>query len=83
MKLYILNKHYLRRLLLIISQVLYFMRDTEAQSPTNYPPTVPKKVEINLFNVIIYFVLPVIMLIAYILIRRSARKKESEKRKKE
>lgn len=83
MKLHFLNTHYLPSLSLIVLQVIFFTGGIQAQSPTNYPPTVPKKVEINLFNIIVYFVLPVLMLIGYFLIRRSARKKESEKRKKE
>ena len=54
------------------------------QSPTNYPPVETKPIELTPVNIIVYFVLPVIIVIAYFLIRRYFRKKrekESEENK--
>jgi heme/copper-type cytochrome/quinol oxidase subunit 2 len=35
------------------------------QSPDMYPPPVPQPVEIDTFNIILYIVLPVLIVVAY------------------
>ena len=45
-----------------------------AQTPEMYPPPVPEPVELTLLNIIIYFVLPVAMIVFFIFYRRSKRK---------
>lgn len=53
---------------------------TMAQSPSMYPPPVPKPVELTLFNIILYFVAPVLLIVYYYFYRRKKRK-EREKQK--
>jgi len=47
-----------------------------AQTPDMYPPPVPEPVKLTLFNIILYFVLPVALIVFYIFYRRSKRKKQ-------
>jgi amino acid transporter len=55
---------------------LFIILATFAQSPEMYPPPVPEPVELTLFNIILYFVSPVALIVFYIFYRRSKRKKE-------
>lgn len=47
-----------------------------AQSPQNYPTPGPERVEITPFNVLMFIVLPVLIVVAYIWIRRRSLKKK-------
>ncbi len=51
---------------------------TFPQSPTNYPPVDTKPIELTPINIIVYFVLPVIIVIAYFLIRRYFRRQREK-----
>jgi len=55
--------------------------DTVAQRPENYPPGESGPLEINFVNVLIYFVIPVVILAAYIWTRRISYKKRTQQKK--
>lgn len=46
-----------------------------AQTPDLYPPTVPEPMELSLFNIILYIVIPVLLVIFLVYYRRRKRKK--------
>ena len=69
-----------RKLLLIIAGI-YCTAIVIAQSPDLYPPTVPKAVDVNLFNIILYIVLPVALVAAFFMYQRSQKKKQNQKMK--
>ena len=48
-----------------------------AQTPTHYP-TGTDPVRFNLVNILLFIVFPVLLVVAWIWIRRSARKKDKE-----
>ena len=58
---------------LLIGMVIF------AQAPDFYPPTVPEKIEINIFNIILYIVLPIGLVAVYFWYQRSQKKKHSNK----
>lgn len=62
-------------LLLLISGTI-----TYAQSPDHYPPTVPQPVDITLFNLILYIVLPIGLVVAFFWYQRSQKKKRNRER---
>ncbi len=77
-------RNYYKWLIALVFSSLFLLK-THAQTPSNYPSPVPEPVNINPTNIIIYFILPVILVVAYIWIRKSARKKrikETQNRKK-
>ena len=43
---------------------------TYAQTPDMYPPPVPQPVEVDVFNIVLYVVLPILIVVAYIAYRR-------------
>ncbi len=45
-----------------------------AQTPDMYPPPVPEPFELTLFNIILYIVLPVALIVFFILYRRKKKK---------
>ncbi len=51
-----------------------------AQSPDMYPPPVPERIDINLFNLILYILLPIGLIIAYLWYQKSQRKKRQNKK---
>ncbi|HKJ78615.1 MAG TPA: hypothetical protein VKA10_03725 [Prolixibacteraceae bacterium] len=51
-----------------------------AQTPDMYPPPEPEPVDFSLFNIILYIVLPVILIVAYFLYRKSVKKKKMDKK---
>lgn len=63
--------------------LLWFMSVTNAlaQSPDMYPPTVPETVDVNLFNIILYIVLPIGLVAAFFWYQRSQKKKQKQKLK--
>jgi hypothetical protein len=52
-----------------------------AQSPDMYPPPVPKPVDIDIFNIILYIVLPILIVVAYFAYK-NWQKKQSNREKK-
>ena len=66
-----------RKLLTSLFLLLTFVA-AMAQTPEMYPPPVPEPVDLTLFNIILYFVIPVALIVFYILYRRSKRKKQKE-----
>lgn len=54
-----------------------------AQSPDFYPPTVPEQIEITPFNVVLYLIVPLLIILAYFLYRNSQKKKQQEKKRQE
>lgn len=58
--------------------LLFAMVAAMAQTPDMYPPPVPEPVDLTLFNIILYFVIPVAMIVFYIYYRRSKRKKRNK-----
>jgi len=69
------------RSILIFSLLIWGSFFITAQVPTHYP-TSDEPVKLNLVNIIIYFVIPLLLLVFYIYWLRSKRKKK-EKEKKE
>ncbi len=61
--------------------VLLFSLVSFAQSPDLYPPTVPEAVDVNLFNIILYIVLPIALVAAFFWYQRSQKKNRQEKLK--
>jgi hypothetical protein len=53
-----------------------------AQSPDFYPPTVPEKVNMDPFNIILYIILPIGVLAAFLWYQRSQKKKRGKKNEK-
>lgn len=49
-----------------------------AQAPDHYPPTVPQPVDITLFNLILYIVLPIGLVVAFFWYQRSQKKKRNK-----
>lgn len=47
-----------------------------AQTPDHYPPPVPQPVEVNLFSIILYVVLPIGLVVAYYFYQRTQKKKK-------
>lgn len=64
------------KILIIISLFALCFR-TFAQTPDHYPPPVPQPVEVNLFSIILYLVLPLGLVVAYYLYQRSQKKKNN------
>lgn len=52
-----------------------------AQSPDHYPPTVPETIDFNLFNIILYIILPIALVAVYFWYRRSQEKKYQREKK--
>lgn len=65
----------MQKILLITTLLNSLIQAVQAQTPQNYPPPVPEPFEINLFSVLLYIVLPLMIVVAYIWIRKSKRKK--------
>ncbi len=64
----------------ILFSILWFflLTNTFAQSPDMYPPTVPETVDVTLFNIILYIVLPIGLVAAFFLYQRSQKKKKKK-----
>jgi hypothetical protein len=64
----------------IISLVfIVFVLQLNAQTPDNYPPVNPEPIDFNLFNIVLYILLPMLLIIGYLLYRRSRKKAEKKK----
>ena len=50
------------------------------QHPDQYPPPVPEAVNFDLFNLILYILLPLALIIAYFLYQNSQKKKRQQKK---
>lgn len=57
---------------------LFTLAGTQAQTPTHYP-TGKDPVQFNLVNILLFIVFPVLLVVAWVLIRRNARKSDREK----
>ena len=51
-----------------------------AQTPDFYPPTVPEQIEITLFNIILYVIVPLLIIAAYFLYKKSQKKRRDKKK---
>lgn len=58
---------------------LFSVMSAFAQSPDMYPPTVPETVDVNLFNIILYIVLPIGLVAAFFWYQRSQKKKKQKR----
>jgi len=67
----------MKRKLLTLLFLLHAIVAAMAQTPEMYPPPVPEPVQLTLFNIILYFVLPIAMIVFYIFYRRSKSKKQN------
>jgi heme/copper-type cytochrome/quinol oxidase subunit 2 len=62
------------KVLLVVAMMVFSAARCFAQIPQNYPDAETKPLEINLYNILLYVVAPVIIIIAYFMIRRRSRK---------
>lgn len=70
----------IKKILLIVNfMVLWFCG--YSQAPGNIPYGEAKPVELNLFNIILFIVLPVLLIVFYIFYRRNKIKKEKKGKK--
>lgn len=67
----------LKNRLLAFVVFLFTIVGATAQTPTHYP-TGTDPVRFNLANILLFIVFPVLLVVAWIWIRRSARKKDKE-----
>ncbi len=51
------------------------------QSPDMYPPPVPKPVDIDIFNIVLYIVLPILIVVAYFAYRNWQKKQHNREKK--
>lgn len=58
-----------------VQTFILLMFVANAQTPDMYPPPVPEPVELNIFNVILYILTPVILIVVFIYYRRWLKKK--------
>ncbi len=72
----------MKKILLISILALFTIIAGRAQAPGNIPYGEPKQLELTPFNIILYFVIPVLLFVALILIRRK-RNKEKDKKSNE
>ena len=79
MKSYPKTSGYLYVSLITAFLFVFFLQELQAQTPSNYPNPVPEPVDFTLTNILIYIVLPVIIAVVYIWMRRSAKKKEKNR----
>jgi len=49
-----------------------------AQTPDMYPPPNPEPIEKTTFNIVLYVVLPIIMVVGYLLYRKSVKKRNEK-----
>lgn len=66
----------MKRKFLLLLFLLNIFVAALAQTPDGLPNPVPEPVDLTLFNIILYFVLPVLLIIFYIFYRRSKIKKQ-------
>ncbi|WP_372933595.1 hypothetical protein [Mariniphaga sediminis] len=71
------------RKLVVVFSFLVFGIKAYSQSPDMYPPTVPEQVEFDLFNIVLYIILPLAIFATYFGYRYSKRKKQRKKEEKE
>jgi Zn-dependent protease len=67
----------------VISLLIFLMAHiiVAAQSPDMYPPPVPKPVDIDIFNIVLYIILPILIVVAYFAYK-NWQKKQSNREKK-
>ncbi len=51
-----------------------FLQNASAQTPQNYPSPDPKPVPFTPFNIIFYILIPILIIIVFLWIRRSSKK---------
>lgn len=61
--------------------LIFFMLELSAQTPDHYPPVDPEPVDFNLFNIVLYILLPMLLIGGYLLYLRSRKKAEKKKEK--
>ena len=66
----------IKKYLTILS--LFFNATLFAQQPEFYPPTGQEPPELTLFNIILYFVMPILVLVFYLVWRKSKKKKKEK-----
>jgi heme/copper-type cytochrome/quinol oxidase subunit 2 len=71
------KSHYRLHLLpFFVVAVVSFAMKVHAQTPTNYPPSESEPLDFNTFNIILYIILPILMVVAFFLSRRYFRKRQ-------
>lgn len=68
----------MKKKLFILIVAFFSIISGKAQAPGNIPYGEPKQLALTPFNIIVYFVVPVLLFVALILIRRK-RKKDKNK----
>ena len=63
---------------LIIGISLLLSKALTAQTPDLYPPPVPEPVKIDFFNIILYVVLPLLVIVVFLWYRRWIRNKNKK-----
>ncbi len=56
---------------------IFTLSKLQAQTPDMYPPPVPEPVDVTTVNVILYVLVPIILVIAFILYRRWVKKRKN------
>lgn len=64
--------------LLTISFFLLALIFARAQTPDFYPPVDPEPVQFDLFNIVLYIILPIVLVVGYLLYRRYKKKKKNK-----
>lgn len=65
------------RIFTLMAIMSAFIQNALAQTPQHYPEPEPEPVEINLFNILVYIGIPVLIILLYILTRRRSSKRKS------
>lgn len=64
--------------ILVTLNFLVLWATVYSQGPTNLPGANPEPVEMNLLNIILFIVVPVLMIIAFIVYRNNKRKQKKK-----
>ena len=60
-----------------------FLQETYAQNPTSYPTPDTEPIDINFVNILVYFIMPVLMVIIYVWTKKLWKKKQEEEKQNE
>lgn len=69
----------------ITSAILFLLAVivVSGQAPDHYPPTVPEPVDITPFNLVLYILLPIALIVAFYMYQRSQKKKRRKEQNRE
>lgn len=71
----------MKKILLYIGSVFLMVQTVFAQTPDLYPPKDPEPIDFSLKNIILYIVMPLVLIVAFLLYRRKKRKEARKKKK--